>query len=205
MHIRIICILYFLLAASVAVSADDGKVSVFTGDGFIVGVENPVGWEREKANISGSSAIKMMFYPPGQTSRTAKTIIQIAMGPKSSESPEDTKADFDLDLKRYRKDYPSMQISKFSVKHPTYRTYSTMFFDPDHPRGWYQYMSYVNAGSNVGFLLVVRMIKLESKASQEELAAFSGVVKTINAFDCRGQSDCKEYLKEKMKKYISPD
>ena len=103
-------------------------------------------------------------------------MIRVRVNHKTDEnSLEDLKAD----MRQYRQRYPNVQFVALEVAHAEYKTYTKLFA---FPNDFYDYVAYVNPGPSSSFTLSVAMAKEKVPATQDELAAYADVVRSLHTF-----------------------
>jgi hypothetical protein len=135
-------------------------------------VKEPVGWKADTEYASRLSA-NIAFYPAGETPGHTTALIRIAVNAKTDEN---TLGDLEADMNGYRRETPGIQFEDLAVLHPSYPTFPKLFFLDG---SFYEYVTYLNPGKGVPFILSVSMNKQKVRASSEERAAFAEVVRTL--------------------------
>jgi len=114
-----------------------------------------------------------VLFPSSADSRAHRVEIRVRVNKKVDEN---TLEDLNSDMRQYKKEYPKVQFAALDVAHPEYRTHAKLFL---FPGDFYDYVAYLNPGPNSWFTLSVSMTKEKVPATQDELAAYANVLKSL--------------------------
>jgi hypothetical protein len=156
-------------------TAADDSTLVF-GDGFVFSVKEPDGWHCICGQAASEYQVNAVFFPTSAQSRAHHVAIRVRVNQKSDEN---TLEDLKADMRQYKRRYPKVQFAVLDVAHAEYRTYTKLFA---FPNDFYDYVGYVNPGPNSTFTLSVAMSKGKILATQEELAAYAKVLRSLHVF-----------------------
>jgi predicted 2-oxoglutarate/Fe(II)-dependent dioxygenase YbiX len=117
-----------------------------------------------------------VLFPNSPQSREHHVAIRVRANEKVDEN---TTEDLKLDMEQYKKEHPKVQFAALDIVHPEYKTYPKLFFFPDD---FYDYVAYVNPGASFRFTFSISMTKEKSPATEDELAAYTKVLKSLHAF-----------------------
>ena len=172
--IKIILSLFFIFCSIGAFAAEKLDNIIIYGDSFMVSAEEPNGWKGDSTNAS-LYHVNLVFYRNNENIQNAETVIRILIANKSDEN---TIEDLKYDMDSYRKQYPKVQFADVSVQHPEYKTYSKLFYVDN---SFYEYVTYLNPGKNYRYIITVSMNLQKTKASKEDMQAYSSVIDSIRA------------------------
>jgi hypothetical protein len=166
-----------LALASAGLAAAEPKLDslLVYGPGYMFTVKEPAGWQADTANAARLHA-NIAFYRSGETLNSAAALIRIRVNDKAD---DDTAEDLKADMEGYRRKQPGIQFEDVVVSHASYATFPKLFFVDGT---FYEYVTYVNPGKGVSFLLSVSMNKQKVKASGAELEALREVVRTLTFY-----------------------
>ena len=125
---------------------------------------------RASANIG----VNAIVFPSAAQSRAHHVQIKVRLNQKSG---EDTWHDLASDMRRYKKQNPSVQFAPLDVSHPVYKTYPKLY---QFPLDYYEYVAFLSPGPQNWFTISVWMSKEKVPATREELAAYSELVRSLN-------------------------
>ncbi len=104
---------------------------------------------------------------------SGEPIIQVTAFEKQDEN---TIEDLNYDLTQYKKEYAGVKFAVLNIKHPSYKTYSKLASEEGV---FYQYLTYINAGSNFPNAISVAMNTAEHPATEAQIKAFEAVVASL--------------------------
>lgn len=163
-----------LLVATAGVAQTSKKAALIVyGETFSFGVKEPAGWHGD-TDAASKFGVNIVFFPADKQSRAADVTIRVRVNKKVD---EDTAADLAADMDGYRKEFPSVQFADAPIGHPSYATYSKLFFVP---KRFYEYVAYLNPGKDTWFTLSVAMSVKGRPASEDELAALKEVATSLS-------------------------
>jgi len=144
------------------------------GQGFSFLASEPEGWDTDTEQQAREYRVNAIFFPHAKTSRSHHVSIRVRLNRKTTEDPDE---DMATDVKDYKKQYPSTKFATLDVRHPDYKTSAKLFYTEND---FYEYVAYLNPGPQCKFMFSVAMSKEKQPATQEELAAFSHVLNSLN-------------------------
>ena len=153
----------------------DDAVLVF-GDGFVFSLKEPTGWHCICGREASEYGVNAVVIPSSAQSRARHVIIRVRVNQKTDEN---TLTDLEADIQQYKRRYPNVQFAALDVSHAEYKTYTKLFA---FPNDFYDYVAYVNPGPSSSFTLSVAMAKEKVPATQDELAAYADVVRSLHTF-----------------------
>ncbi len=168
-------LILLLIFAAQESRADPAGLIVYGSD-FVFTVREPWDWKGdiEAASHYGSNVV---FYRRSETPRNVTTLIVVNV---STKSDEDTAADLEYDMSRYRRRYPGVLFKDIEVSSPRYRHFTKLFCVPDK---FYEYVTYLNPGPASHFLLSVSMNTQIHAATPEEIAVYRTVVGSLGLIE----------------------
>jgi hypothetical protein len=175
--LRLLAIL-MLLKSNLSYSND--YVNLFT-DGYLIKFKTKLGWYGSKRYAKKYNS-NVIFYPEKISNKKA-IILKLNIFPKKDEN---VKKDFDLIIKNYKKKYNQKKIRNIKIINKKYNIYSKKIFEEGKV---YEYISYVNPGIKVPYLLGFHLIKNKKKTNQKELNHFKYI---INNFEIIVVEDLKK-------------
>ena len=173
-NIKLLFMLSLVLIGVAAQAADKPDSLLIHGDNFTISAKEPQGWKGDSANAV-FSRVNLVFYRTSENIQNTKTLIRVLVTKKTDEN---TAEDLNYDMEGYRKQYPGIQFKDVRVKHPEYRAYAKLFYIEN---GFHEYVTYLNPGKKYPYLIAVSMTIQKTKASKEDLQAYSFVVKSVKA------------------------
>ncbi len=144
------------------------------GTDFAFSVAEPPGWVGDTESAAQMDA-NIVLYRRGQPPDPSHGMIRVRVNKKTDEN---TAADLEADENAYRSRYPKVVFKSLAVSHPTYSVSSKLFAVPDE---FYEYVTYLNPGPSLHFMLSISMNTGKKAASEEELKAYQSVVASIVA------------------------
>jgi len=173
-NIKLLIALSLVLVGVIAQAADKPDSLLIHGDNFTISAKEPQGWKGDSANAV-FSRVNLVLYRSNENIQNAKTLIRVLVTKKTDEN---TAEDLNYDMEGYRKQYPGIQFKDIRVTHPEYRAYAKLFYIEN---GFHEYVTYLNPGKKYPYLIAVSMTIQKTKASKEDLQAYSFVVKSVKA------------------------
>jgi hypothetical protein len=146
---------------------------IIHGEGFVFLAREPNAWDTDTGDVARKYGANAVFFPRAQTSRSHHVTIRVRLNSKTTEDP---KEDMASDVNQYKKEYPATQFGNLEVKHPQYPTSAKLFY---MPHDFYEYVAYLNPGRQWNFTFSVAMSKEKEPATQDEIAAFSHVLRSL--------------------------
>lgn len=169
----------FILGLFICISekvsdAEEKKLDrlIVYGKDFAFSVKEPEGWVADTSNAIKLNA-NIIFYETGETFQTAKVFIFVRVNDKSEEQVE---KDLEWDMEQYLKRYPRVQFRDIPISHPSYKTYSKLFYVQDN---FYEYVTYINPGQGKPLTLSSAMNVQKIEALKETFAAYKEVTETL--------------------------
>jgi hypothetical protein len=143
------------------------------GQGFAFLASEPNDWDTDTGQVAREYGVNAIFFPRAQSSRSHHVTIRVRLNSKTTEDPQQNMT---FDMNQYKKQYPSTQFTDLAVKHPDYPTATKLFYTRNE---FYEYVAYVNPGSQFNLVFSVAMSKEKEAATQDELAAFDHVLRSL--------------------------
>jgi hypothetical protein len=153
--------------------AQDMHGLIISGQGFVFLASEPEGWDTDTGAAATEYSANAIFFPHTQVSRSHHVNIRVRLNPKTTEDPNE---DMLVDLNGYKKQYPSTKFADLDFKHPSYKTCAKLFYTQDD---FYEYIAYLNPGPQYKFIFSVALSKEKQAATQDELAAFNHVLRSL--------------------------
>jgi hypothetical protein len=146
----------------------------FYGEGFAFVLQEPPGWFVD-TTIAREFGADVIVYPvAGDPHSSGTPVIRVVVMKKTS---EDTGADLNNYVNRYRTQYRNSESRKNTATHPRYRTYGKRFCAPAK---FCEYVTYLNPGPGSRQLLSVTLTSLGHPATPTTLAAYQHVVASLD-------------------------
>jgi hypothetical protein len=146
------------------------------GQDFVFSLKEPQGWRCTCGPEATEYGVNAILFPSAAESRARHVQIRVRVNEKVDEN---TAEDLNADMREYKKKYPKVEFAPLDIAHPEYRTYGKVF---ELPNDFYEYVAYLNPGPGSSYTLSVAMSKEKAPATSEELAAYTKVLKSLNAF-----------------------
>jgi hypothetical protein len=145
---------------------------VVYGNGFRFGVKEPQGWlgDTEHASVLSSNII---FYPKGDTITSPYGVIRVRVNDKVDEN---TAADLAADMDDYKSNFADIQYDDLNVSHPEYKCFPKVFYVEGK---FYEYVTYVNPGSGISYILSVSLSTQKLRATPAQLSAYAEIVASL--------------------------
>jgi hypothetical protein len=153
--------------------ANDMRGLIISGQGFVFLASEPQGWDTDTGKAATEYSVNAIFFPRVQVSRSHHVTIRVRLNQKTTEDPNE---DMRGDVNDYKKRYPSTKFADLDFKHPNYKTCAKLFYTQGD---FYEYVAYLNPGPQYKFMFSVALSKEKQAATQDELAAFSHVLRSL--------------------------
>ena len=182
MVFRTICMVTVLVAMSSPGSAQgtpseknskDMHGLMIYGDGFLFLASEPEGWDTDTGKEAQSYGANAVFFPRAGDSRAHRVRIRVRLNRKTTEDPL---KDMMIDIDEYRNKFPSTQFADVDIKHPEYMSSVKLFYTPGE---FFEYVAYLNPGSEHSLMFSISMSKEKEAATPNELAAFQHVLRSL--------------------------
>jgi hypothetical protein len=149
----------------------EGPLVVYSDDLMFV-VKEPKGWigDIEKAPHVQAGVV---LYRENETFEENSALIAVRVSRKVDEN---TREDLAHDMQEVRSLYPDVQFSDLAVQHPSYKSFSKVFFIP---KSKYEYVTFLNPGKKTPYLFTVVLNTGTRKAIKEELRVYREVVRSL--------------------------
>jgi hypothetical protein len=145
------------------------------GENFMFSVKEPDGWIGDIDNARQYYS-NIIFYKSKEDLNKGGALIQVYNFNKQDEK---TEKDLEYDIKSYKKDYSELKQQDLAVSHKEYKCYSkTIYVEND----FYQYIVYVNPGTNFKSGISVSMNTSKRPATEDELKAFKEIIASLIMF-----------------------
>jgi hypothetical protein len=143
------------------------------GSDFAFGVKEPKGWHGDTGEIATAHHVNIVFVPMGAALDGKEITIRVRV---NSKVDENTIEDLKYDMVQYKKDYPKAQFSDLSMTHAEYKTFAKLVYIPGQ---FYEYVAYVNSGTQSKFTFSIAMSKKITEATPDEMNAFDTVLQSL--------------------------
>jgi len=140
------------------------------GDDFAFSVKQPKHWNADTGDLAREYDVNIVFTP---VHNEEKTNIRVRV---NSKIDEDTAKDLNYDMKQYKKNFPNCKFAELSLKHPKYKTFAKLVYEPST---FFEYVAYINPGPNSKFAYSVALSRMSRPATAEEFEAFETVLKSL--------------------------
>ena len=161
-------------SAPVAAGEPRSHVLDFHGEGFAFVVEEPRGWFVD-TTIAREFGADVIAYPVAGDPRSPATpLIRVLVMKKTS---EDTGADLNQYVDRYRARYRNVESRNSAATHPRYRAYAKQLCAPGK---FCEYVTYLNPGPGSGLMLSVTLTRPGHPATKPEVTAYRHVVASLD-------------------------
>lgn len=165
-------LILFVFSFLPALAKESSDNLIIYGEGFAFTVKEPMGWRAETQNIKQFGA-DVIFYQNRFKYENANALIRVLVVPKTDEN---TALDLSYDMDRYRSRYPNIQFQDIKAGHPTYSNYSKLFLVP---KGFSEYVTYLNPGNGIPRIISISMNVQKREAEKEELEAYRNIMKSL--------------------------
>ncbi len=149
---------------------------VIENDDYQYSLLAPKGWDSDMENAADIMC-DVAFFPATFSLEGAvesgEPIIQVTAFEKQDEN---TIQDLNFDLEQYKKEYAGVKFAAIDIQHAFYKTYSKLAFVEGV---FYQYLTYINAGSKFSNAISVAMNTAEHPATEAQIKAFEAVVVSL--------------------------
>jgi hypothetical protein len=142
------------------------------GENFMFSVKEPPGWNGDTTN-SQKFESNVVLHEAGQPLDSISGLIRVRVNTKVDEN---TRADLEEDMRAYKAQYPKVQFKDITARNPSYLCLAKVFYIPGE---FYEYVAYVNPGSQKPVLFSVSMNTQKSEASAKELEAFKSTIYSL--------------------------
>lgn len=142
------------------------------GENFTFSVKEPTRWTGDTTNAEKFES-NAVLHEAGQPLDSISGLIRIRV---STKVDENTRADLEEDMRSYKAQYPKVQFKDIRTTNPTYLCLAKVFYIPGE---FYEYVAYVNPGSQEPVLFSVSMNTQKSEASAKELEAFKSTIHSL--------------------------
>jgi hypothetical protein len=167
-------LLIFVLAilATLPLRTAEADGLIVYGSGFAFAVSEPPGWI---GDIKGAAAFgaNIIFYQRGETPAHASAVVRVLVADKVDEN---TVTDLESDERDYRQRYPKVIFKDIAVSHASYAVYPKLFCVPGE---FYEYVTYLNPGPRLHFLLSVSMNTGKESANSEDWKTYNSIVRSL--------------------------
>jgi hypothetical protein len=162
--------LSWVAAPSIAQQNPD-RLLIF-GEGFMFSVKEPPGWNSDTINAEKFES-NVILHEGGRPIDSFSGLIRIRVNTKVDDN---TLTDMQEDMRQYRAQYTKVQFRDLAIKHSQYLCLAKVFYVPGQ---FYEYVAYVNPGSQKPALFSVAMNTEKSEASAKELEAFKSAIQSL--------------------------
>jgi hypothetical protein len=143
------------------------------GDGFAFSVEEPAKWRGDTQSAARWGA-NIIFYKQGDLPSDPRTVvIRIGVFGKAT---EDTSKDLEADMNKYQSKYPKVAFKDIDGIKAQYKAWPKLFYVP---KTFYEYVTYLNPGSEHRQLISISMNKTGAAATADELHAYQAVIQSF--------------------------
>jgi hypothetical protein len=143
------------------------------GDGFMFTVTEPEKWTGDTQSAVRWGA-NIIFYKQGDLpSNPGTVVIRIGIFNKADEN---TSKDLEADMNEYRSKYSGVEFKAIDGIKSRYRAWPKLFYVP---KTFYEYVTYLNPGSEQRQLASISMNKTKTAATADELHAYQAIVQSF--------------------------
>jgi hypothetical protein len=143
------------------------------GNGFMFTVKEPQNWTGDTQSASRWGA-NIIFYKQGEMPSNPRTVvIRIGVFDKADEN---TSNDLKADMNEYRSKYPGIAFDDIDGIKTRYKAWPKLFYVP---KNFYEYVTYLNPGSEHHQLISISMNKPGTAATADELHAYQAVIESF--------------------------
>ncbi len=161
-------------SAPIAAGESKRRVLDFHAEGFAFVVNEPPGWFVD-TTIAREFGADVIVYPVAGDPRSSGTpVIRVLVMKKAS---EDTGADLNQYVDRYRARYRNVESRNSAATHPRYRAYAKRMCAPGKSC---EYVTYLNPGPDSALMLSVTLERPGHPATSTELSAYQQVVGSLD-------------------------
>jgi hypothetical protein len=168
--------LLLLSQSSVLWAESELDALIVYGNGFAFSVKETKGWKGD-INTAQQYGANVIFYLQGHNPNTANTTLIRILAAKKTD--EDTAKDIAQDMKEYQARYKGVKFKDISISHPEYKCFPKLFYLPAQ---FYEYVTYINPGSQKTLLLSASMNKQKTDANTDELRAYKQIIESLRVF-----------------------
>jgi hypothetical protein len=172
--------LLFLFTSTITSAQQTKERVVIENDEYQYSLLAPKDWDSDMENAADIMC-DVAFFPDTFSLESAvesgEPIIQVTAFEKQDEN---TVEDLNFDLEQYKKEYAGVKFAAITIKHPSYKTYSKL---ASVEGVFYQYLTYINAGTNFANAISVAMNTAEHPATEAQIKAFEAVVASLKMKD----------------------
>jgi hypothetical protein len=163
-----------LLPVSMIAAEPKHHVLDFHGEGSGFVLREPTGWFVD-TTIAREFGADVIVYPVASDPRSSSTpVIRVVVMKKTS---EDTGADLNQYVDRYRTQYRNVESRKSAAAHPRYRAYGRQLCAPAK---FCEYVTYLNPGPDSSLLLSITLNSPGHPATSTALTAYRNVVASLD-------------------------
>lgn len=148
---------------------------IIYGDSFLFSIHEPIGWQGD-VNSAKAYGANIIFYKKGDVVQNGGTFIQVFNYKKTD---EEVNKDLEQDINVSKEKNHDLKQQNIEVKHKNYACFTKLIYVD---KTFYQYMAYINPGSNFHNAFSVGMNISKRPATKEELTAFKAIVSSLVVF-----------------------
>ncbi len=153
--------------------AEDMQGLIIHGPGFAFLANEPDDWNVDTGRTAREYGANAIFFPRALASRSRHVTIRVRLNRKTTEDPTEQ---LRVDMGEYKSKYPSTRFADFGAAHPGYKLAAKLFYTE---KEFYDYVVYLNPGSQSGFVFTVSLAKEQEPATKDELNAFAHVLQSL--------------------------
>ena len=143
------------------------------GKEFSFGVKEPAGWVADTDAQAQRFHVNVVLTKKKQDSDDKTVTIRVRVNKKVDEN---TAEDLNYDMEQYKKEFPNAQFSALNEAHSEYKTFGKQVYVPGQ---FYEYVAYLNPGSESKYTFSVALSKKGTPATPEQLKAYDEVLKSL--------------------------
>lgn len=166
----------FIYNAGIAQQKDSSENIIIYGDSFLFSIHEPKGWHGDVDNAKNLNA-NILFYRTKEDLKTKNSLIQVLTYKKQDEQVD---KDLEYELASIKEKNPKVKEQNLDASSAKlYDCFAKLAYAENE---LYQYIAYINPGTQFRNAFSVIMTIQKRAATKEELAAFREVVSTLVVF-----------------------
>lgn len=174
---KIIFTSFFLLSSFLlfAQTKDTADNIIIYGDSFLFSIHEPAGWNGDVDNAKNYNA-NIIFYKTKEDFKKGGTAIQVLTYKKTDEEVD---KDLEQDISTIKEKNHDLKQQNIDVYSKSNTCFSKLFYVENT---FYQYIAYINPGTQFHNAFSVSMNIPKRAATKEELSAFKEIISTLVVF-----------------------
>jgi len=169
-------VLFFGQSARTSMDQKDTTDNIIIyGDSFLFSIHEPVGWQGDVNSAKNYNA-NIIFYKNKEDFQNGGALIHVLNYKKTD---EEVNKDLEQDISVNKEKNHNLKQKNLEASHKNYDCFTKLIYVD---KVFYNYIAYINPGSNFHNAFSVAMNIPKRTASKEELAAFKEIISSLVVF-----------------------